>query len=158
MSSCFSLQTLSEAVLSKWAFFALVAVVAVCAAAVYVSKYYIMPSLDPAYAENNEFTQGSAAENKPAADFTLYYATWCPHSKAAQKVWEPFAAGNEGKVFGTSTVAFSSVDCEEEPDSADAAGVTEYPTMILSKGKEKWYFDAKPTPEALTAFLEKSLA
>ncbi len=147
-----------DVVFSKWALFALIAVVTVCAAAVYVSKYYIMPSLDPAYAENNEFTQDSATENMPVADFTLYYATWCPHSKAAQKVWEPFAAGNEGKAFGKSTVAFSSVDCEEEGDAADTAGVTEYPTMILSKGKEKWYFDAKPTPDSLTAFLNESLA
>ncbi len=69
-------EAVRDAVFSKWAMFALIAIVCVCAAAVYVSRYYIMPSLDPAYADNNEFTQGTAEQESPVAQFTLYYATW----------------------------------------------------------------------------------
>jgi len=150
-------EAIRDAVFSKWAVFALIAIVCVCAAAVYVSRYYIMPSLDPAYADNNEFTLGTAEQEAPVARFTLYYATWCPHSQAAKKVWDKFADANAGKTFAGVAVTFATVDCENDAATANAAGVEEYPTMILAKGPETWRFDSAPTAESLAAFLDKAL-
>jgi hypothetical protein len=129
-------EALRDTVLSKWMLFAAVTVAVLCIAGVYVTKHYIMPSVQPTYAENN-------------------YTTWCPHSKTAVETWLKMKPGYDGSTVNGMRVVMAEVDCDQEPTAADAAGIEEYPTVVVTKGAYTATLDGKPTEESIKALVVK---
>ena len=149
------LSTMRDAILSKWALFALITVIVLSVAAVYVNKHYIMPSVKPSYAENNEFVPKSSSEQ--SAHFVIYYTTWCPYSKSAMEVWTSMKDSYNNKAINGTTLLMSEVDCEKEPNAADAKNIEEYPTIIITKDGADHRLDGQPTKENLDAFIQSVL-
>jgi hypothetical protein len=145
-------EALRDTVLSKWMLFAAVTVAVLCIAGVYVTKHYIMPSVQPTYAENNEFV---GEKSDPTIDATLFYTTWCPHSKTAVETWLKMKPGYDGSTVNGMRVVMAEVDCDQEPTAADAAGIEEYPTVVVTKGAYTATLDGKPTEESIKALVVK---
>ena len=150
-------KSIRDAVLSKWALYAVITVAILGAVAVYVNNNFIMPSIKPTYSENNEFVSSSESE-KPYATLTMFYAAWCPYSKSALEVWYPFKEKLTSTYVNGIEIQMSEVDCEDEPGAADANSIEEYPTIILVHGGTTHVFDGKPTATNIQAFVEKALA
>jgi thiol-disulfide isomerase/thioredoxin len=148
------LSTMRDAILSKWALFALITVVVLSIAAVYVNKHYIMPSVKPSYAENNEFIPKSSDQS---AHFVIYYTTWCPYSKSAMEVWMGMKDDYNNKTINGTKLLMSEVDCDKEPNEADAKDVEEYPTIIITKDGVDHRLDGQPTKENIEAFIQSVL-
>ena len=151
------LKSIRDAVLSKWALYAVITVAILGAVAVYVNNNFIMPSIKPTYSENNEFVSGDKSE-KPYATLTMFYAAWCPYSKGALEAWYPLKEDLNSTYVNGIEIQMSEVDCEDEPGAADSNGIEEYPTIILVHNGTTHVFDGKPTATNITAFVEKVLA
>ena len=150
-------KSIRDAVLSKWALYAVITVAILGAVAVYVNNNFIMPSIKPTYSENNEFISSDKSE-KPYATLTMFYAAWCPYSKGALEVWYPLKEDLNSTYVNGIEIQMSEVDCEDEPGAADSNGIEEYPTILLVHGGTTHVFDGKPTAKNIKAFVEKVLA
>jgi thiol-disulfide isomerase/thioredoxin len=144
-------EAIRDTVFSKWALFAVITVVVLCVAAVYVTKKFIMPSIKPSYAENNEFVEKRQTE--PVMDVVLYYTAWCPHSKSAMATWLDMKKTYDGSISNGVKVRMEEVDCDQEPDTAESANVEEYPTIIATYHGKNYTLDSKPTTENITALV-----
>jgi thiol-disulfide isomerase/thioredoxin len=150
-------KSIRDAVLSRWALYAVITVAILGAVAVYVNTHFIMPSIKPTYSENNEFVSSNENE-KSYATLTMFYAAWCPYSKSALEVWYPFKEEMNSTYVNGVEIQMSEVDCEDEPSAADANSIEEYPTIILVRHGTTHVFDGKPTATNIQAFVEKALA
>ena len=110
--------------------------------AIFYYFYYIAPSMKPKYHPNSEQIplDGSSAKN---AELLFFYADWCPHCKAANKV------------------VFTEVDCSEETSEVEKLmnqySIEGYPTIKLVKDGQVVEYDAKPSHETLSKFLNTVL-
>ena len=150
-------KSIRDAVLSKWALYAVITVVILGVVAVYVNNNFIMPSIKPTYSENNEFVSNDKSE-KPYATLTMFYASWCPYSKGALEAWYPLKETLNSTYVNGIEIQMSEVDCEDEPGAADANGINEYPTILLVHDGTTHIFDGKPTAKNIQAFVEKVLS
>ena len=67
----------------------------------------------------------------------LFYATWCPFSRAFLPIFEEFSESNPDECL--------SVIVDEEPDVCGEYGIEYYPTVIMfKKGKVHKRLDAEP--------------
>jgi thiol-disulfide isomerase/thioredoxin len=67
----------------------------------------------------------------------LFYATWCPFSRAFLPIFEEYSKSNSENCL--------SVIVDEEPDVCEEYGIEYYPTVImLKKGKVHKRLDAEP--------------
>jgi len=74
--------------------------------------------------------------NKDKA-FVLFYATWCPFSRAFLPIFEEYSKSNPEECL--------SVIVDEEPDVCEEYGVEYYPTVLMfKKGKVHKRLDAEP--------------
>ena len=74
--------------------------------------------------------------NKDKA-FVLFYATWCPFSRAFLPIFEEYSKSNPNECL--------SVIVDEEPDLCEEYGIEYYPTVIMfKKGKVHKRLDAEP--------------
>tara|TARA_B110000261_G_scaffold163385_1_gene209284 strand:- start:2686 stop:3162 length:477 start_codon:yes stop_codon:yes gene_type:complete len=129
-------------------------------AAFYVYNKYVAPRLDPKFVSNKEFTQQKSADNS-----IIYYfhANWCPYSKKVTPIWNKLKEKYNNKVVNKFSVVFQEFDGDENEKDIDQFSKTYkkkidgYPTIILIKQNEVIEFDAEPTKENLTAFIEKTL-
>lgn len=126
--------------------------------AIYVYLNVIKPKMTPAFVPNNEFVQKTDGADVKEADLMLFYVTWCPHCKQAKPVWDSMSEKYNGKVINGTRVNFKSYDCDKEEQMADKYGIEGFPTIKLVKGdNDVVEFDAKPTEETLTQFLNSVL-
>ena len=136
-----------------------VAVVAVIAV---VSYYFVYkPNSTPIlYSENNEHRTSSTQENK-TAEIMFFYADWCPHCKTAKPIWNDLKAEYENKTINGYKVVFTEINCSEETAEVDKMmnqyNVEGYPTIKLLKDGQVIEYDAKPSKETLTQFLNTVL-
>jgi thiol-disulfide isomerase/thioredoxin len=117
-------------------------------------------------AESESFTENAervsdANGNEPTANVMFFYADWCPHCKTAKPVWEEISTEYTNKVINGYRVTFSSIDCSEKSEDTikmmDAYDVEGYPTIKLIKDGQTIDFDAKPTRENLSQFLNTAI-
>ena len=135
-------------------------VVLFLAIAVFYYFYYIVPSMKPEYKPNSEKTT-SDSSNGGSAELLFFYADWCPHCKAAKPIWNDIKSEYENKTINGYKIVFTEVDCSEETTEVEKLmnqySVEGYPTIKLVKDGQVIEYDAKPTKDSLTKFLNTVL-
>lgn len=130
-----------------------------------IISYFIYKSVadsakNPTYKANREnIPVGSAGAGNSGkeAEIMLFYTDWCPHCKTAKPEWEQVKAEYNGKQLHGYTIIFTEVNCtNESPDvekMMNTYKIEGYPTIKLVKDNQIIDYDAKPTKETLTQFL-----
>jgi thiol-disulfide isomerase/thioredoxin len=120
--------------------------------------YYLAPQVKAKYQPNSEFNVESGGNN---AELLFFYADWCPHCKTAKPIWNDLQSEYENKTINGYTVVFTEVNCSEETAEVDNMmnkySVEGYPTIKLLKDGQIIEYDAKPSKETLTQFLNTVL-
>jgi thiol-disulfide isomerase/thioredoxin len=123
--------------------------------------YYIKPTLKPNSMNTAEVYNESSNGNTNQAELILFYVDWCPHCKTAKPEWEKVKSQYNGKIINGYTVIFTEVNCTTETQQiqqmVDQYKIEGYPTIKLVKGNQVVDFDAKPTQQSLTQFLNSVL-
>ena len=129
-------------------------------AAFYVYNNYIAPRLNPTFVSNREFTQQETVNN---TELYFMFAEWCPYSKKVMPIWDKLKEKYNKKKVNNYSVIFKELDGDKNEKEIDEFSkrfnkkIDGYPTIILIKQNEVIEFDADPTKENLTAFIEKTL-
>jgi len=129
-------------------------------AAFYVYNNYIAPRLNPKFVSNREFTKEEAVNN---TELYFIFADWCPYSKKVMPIWDNLKEKYDRKKVNDYAVIFKELDGDKNESEIDDFSkrfnkkIEGYPTIILIKQNEVIEFDADPTKENLTAFIEKTL-
>jgi|TARA_B110000902_G_C14189903_1_gene543783 thiol-disulfide isomerase/thioredoxin len=129
-------------------------------AAFYVYNNYIAPRLNPKFVSNREFTKEEAVNN---TELYFIFADWCPYSKKVMPIWDNLKEKYDRKKVNNYAVIFKELDGDKNESEIDDFSkrfnkkIEGYPTIILIKQNEVIEFDADPTKENLTAFIEKTL-
>lgn len=127
--------------------------------AIYYYYYYMVPQMKAKYQPNSEILQESGNGN--TAELLFFYADWCPHCKTAKPIWNDLKSEYENKTINGYKVVFTDVNCSEETAEVDKMmnqyNVEGYPTIKLLKDGQIIEYDAKPSKETLTQFLNTVL-
>jgi thiol-disulfide isomerase/thioredoxin len=117
--------------------------------------YYILPETNTKYKPNSE--QIPAGGNSNVAELLFFYADWCPHCKTAKPIWNDLKAEYENKTINGYRIIFTDINCSEETAEVDKMmnkyNVEGYPTIKLLKDGQVIEYDAKPSKDTLTQFL-----
>lgn len=128
--------------------------------AIFYYIYYISPSMKPKYHPNNEQVP-SGSNNGKNAELLFFFADWCPHCKAAKPIWNELKSEYEHKTINGYQVVFTEIDCSEETAEVEKLmnqyNIEGYPTIKLLKDGQVIEYDAKPSKETLTKFLNTVL-
>ena len=124
--------------------------------------YYMLPEMKAKYQPNSEqVKEGSGNGNGSTAELLFFYADWCPHCKTAKPIWNDLKAEYENKTINGYKVVFTDVNCSEETAEVEKMmnqyNVEGYPTIKLLKDGQIIEYDAKPSKETLTQFLNTVL-
>ena len=122
--------------------------------------YYVAPSMKTQYKPNSErVPNGTMPSNK--AELLFFYAEWCPHCKTAKPIWNELKTEYENKTINGYQIIFTEIDCSEESAEVEKMmnqfSVEGYPTIKLLKDGQIIEYDAKPSKETLTKFLNTVL-
>jgi len=122
--------------------------------------YYVAPQSSAKYKPNSEHLNENPNEGK-SAELLFFYAEWCPHCKTAKPIWNDIRAQYENKTINGYRVVFTEVNCSEETPEVDKLmnqySVEGYPTIKLLKDGQIIEYDAKPSKDTLTQFLNTVL-
>lgn len=122
--------------------------------------YYISPQSNAKYKANKEHLTNNPNEGKNA-ELLFFFADWCPHCKTAKPIWNDLKAQYENKTINGYHVVFTEINCSEETAEVEKMmnqySVEGYPTIKLLKDGQVVEYDAKPTKETLTQFLNTVL-
>jgi thiol-disulfide isomerase/thioredoxin len=95
------------------------------------------------------------------AELMLFHVDWCPHCKTAKPEWDQVKAEYQNKSINGYNVMFNEINCTDEtPDKLkmiETYKIEGYPTIKLVKDNQVIDFDAKPTKDTLTKFLNTVL-
>lgn len=134
-------------------------IVLFAAIAIFYYFYYISPSNSKYRPNSEQVPSGSSANN--TAELMFFYADWCPHCKAAKPILNDLKAEYENKIINGYKVIFTDVDCSEETAEVEKLmnqyNIEGYPTIKLIKDGQVIEYDAKPSKETLTKFLNTVL-
>ena len=96
-----------------------------------------------------------------SAELLFFFADWCPHCKTAKPIWNDLKSQYENKTINGYKVIFTEVNCSEETAEVDKMmnqyNVEGYPTIKLLKDGQVIEYDAKPSKDTLTQFLNTVL-
>jgi thiol-disulfide isomerase/thioredoxin len=127
--------------------------------AIFYYFYYVAPGSNTKYEPNSEPSKGGGSSNK--AELLFFYADWCPHCKAAKPIWNDLKSEYENKTINGYQIIFTDVDCSEETVEVEKLmnqySIEGYPTIKLIKDGQIIEYDAKPSRETLTKFLNTVL-
>lgn len=136
------------------------AIIIFVAIAVFYYFYYVSPS-SKKYHANNEHIPINSPQSGKSAELLFFFADWCPHCKAAKPIWNDLKAEYENKAVNGYVIVFTEVDCSEETAEVEKMmnqyNVEGYPTIKLLKDGQIIEYDAKPSKETLTKFLNTVL-
>ena len=123
-------------------------------AAIFMMKRIIKPKTNDKFVANAEFRQNSATTT---ADIYIFHTLWCPHCKTAMPIWNDFKKEMEGKTVNEIELVFHEIDCDKDTATADKFGVKGFPTIKLQYGQQIIEYDAKPSKQNLTEFVNRVL-
>ncbi len=127
--------------------------------AVFYYFYYIAPSSKSTYHPNSEHVPSGNSSN--TAELMFFYTDWCPHCKTAKPIWNDVKSEYENKSINGYKVIFTEVDCSQETSEVeklmDQYNIEAYPTIKLIKDGQVIEYDAKPSKETITQFLNTVL-
>jgi thiol-disulfide isomerase/thioredoxin len=122
--------------------------------------FYVAPNMKSAYKPNSEHIP-IGSEQSGNAELLFFYADWCPHCKTAKPIWNELKSEYENKTVNGYKILFTEVNCTTETAETDKMmnqyNVEGYPTIKLLKDGQVIEYDAKPTKETLTQFLNTVL-
>jgi len=125
---------------------------------IFYYRNYVSPLVTPSYKANREVL--GAADNK-TAELLFFYTDWCPHCKTAKPAWNDIKAEYQDKRINGYKVVFTDVNCtndsHEIEEMMDKYKVEGYPTIKLLKDGQVIEYDAKPSKDTLTQFLNTVL-
>jgi len=128
--------------------------------AIFYYFYYVSPALNAKYKPNSE-PPSTSSDSSNKAELLFFYADWCPHCKAAKPIWNDLKSEYENKTINGYQVVFTDVDCSEETAEVEKLmnqySIEGYPTIKLIKDGQVIEYDAKPSKETLTKFLNTVL-
>jgi thiol-disulfide isomerase/thioredoxin len=117
--------------------------------------YYVTPSGAKYQANSERVPHGTNTGN--TAELLFFFADWCPHCKTAKPIWNDLKTEYETKTINGYTILFTEIDCSEETPEVERLNnqysVEGYPTIKLLKDGQVIEYDAKPSRETLTKFL-----
>lgn len=123
--------------------------------------YYVAPKMKASYKPNSEQITNDGTSQGKSAELLFFYADWCPHCKAAKPIWNDLKSEYQNKTINGYQVIFTEVDCSTETADVERMmnqyNVEGYPTIKLLKDGQVIEYDAKPTKETLTQFLNTVL-
>ena len=138
----------------------LVAFILFLSIGIYYCYYYIVPRLNPSFKPNNELMTANSNGSKEA-ELLLFYADWCPHCKTAKPIWNELKDEYQDKTINGYSVVFTEVNCTTETAEVEKMmnqyKVEGFPTIKLLKDGQVVEYDAKPTKETLSQFLNTVL-
>lgn len=95
------------------------------------------------------------------AELMLFHVDWCPHCKTAKPEWDQVKAEYQNKEINGYKVIFTDINCTNETPEIqkliDTYKIEGYPTIKLIKDGQVIDFDAKPTKDTLSKFLNTVL-
>ena len=145
----------------KWT---IVGVIALIGLALILYFYVFKPiSTTPVnYSANAEHdTVNSSSKNSKDAEIMFFYVDWCPHCKTAKPAWNDVKSEYENKTINGYNVIFTEINCTEESAEVESLmnkyNIEGFPTIKLLKDGQVIEYDAKPTKETLTQFLNTVL-
>jgi thiol-disulfide isomerase/thioredoxin len=111
---------------------------------------------------SSSFEGMEAADSKGTAEIMVFSTTWCPHCQKFKPIWEKIKADNDGKVVNGYTLKMTEIDCTNDDEETTMLmskyDVNGFPTIKLVKPDGSVVnFDAKPSEESLTQFIQDSL-
>jgi thiol-disulfide isomerase/thioredoxin len=127
--------------------------------------YYVFKPISTTpvnYSANSEHdTVNSSSKNSKDAEIMFFYVDWCPHCKTAKPAWNDVKSEYENKTINGYTVIFTEINCTEETAEVESLmnkyNIEGFPTIKLLKDGQVIEYDAKPTKETLTQFLNTVL-
>ena len=118
--------------------------------------YYIAPSQNAKYQPNNQQDTPSGS-----AELLFFFADWCPHCKTAKPIWDELQSEYQNKTINGYQVIFTEINCTQETAEVEKMmnkyNVEGYPTIKLLKDGQVIEYDAKPSKDTLTQFLNTVL-
>lgn len=127
--------------------------------------YYVLKPISGtpvSYTANSEGeSHSSQNSNSKDAEIMLFYVDWCPHCKTAKPAWNDVKSEYENKTINGYKVIFTEVNCTEETAEVEHLmnkyNIEGFPTIKLLKDGQVIEYDAKPTKDTLTQFLNTVL-
>jgi thiol-disulfide isomerase/thioredoxin len=122
---------------------------------------YLSPNTTAYKANREQVSNSNGSNNSGPAELLFFYADWCPHCKTAKPIWNDLKTEYQNKTINGYTIIFTDVNCSEETPEVDKMmnqyNVEGYPTIKLLKDGQVIEYDAKPSKETLTQFLNTVL-
>ena len=113
-----------------------------------------------AYSANRENKSKNENEKKQC-ELMLFSVDWCPHCKTAKPEWDNLKSEYEGKTINGYTIIFTEHNCTNENAETEALmnkfKIEGYPTIKLIKDNQVIEYDAKPTKDTMSQFLNTVL-
>jgi thiol-disulfide isomerase/thioredoxin len=137
------------------------AVILFASLAIFYYLYYVAPASKSTYHANSEQAPAGSSSNNNSAELMFFYADWCPHCKSAKPIWNDLKTEYENKTINGYKIIFTEVNCSEETAEVEKLmnqyNIEGYPTIKLIKDGQVIEYDAKPSKETLTKFLNTVL-
>jgi thiol-disulfide isomerase/thioredoxin len=112
-------------------------------------------------APKNEIAKTINPSEQKEAELLFFYVDWCPHCKTAKPAWNDVKGEYENKTINGYKVIFTEINCTEETAEVESLmnkyNIEGFPTIKLLKDGQVIEYDAKPTKETLTQFLNTVL-
>lgn len=129
-------------------FYILLGIFAVCILCWYIYKNFFVID-NTKFIPNNEYNP----ENRLNGTITLYYTEWCPHCKTMMPEWNNFKTNYTSNTYD---IVFNEIDCDK--NSAETTDINEFPTVIMRRGDNKYYYDSKFSEETMNKFINTIMA
>lgn len=124
-----------------------------------VAGYYYFNYISPRFVKKDDEYDDEDLEGD--AELILFHVDWCPHCKTAKPEWDQVAEEYNGEIVNGYEVQFTEVNCTDETpevkDMIERYNIEGYPTIKLVKGDQVIDFEAKPTKDTITQFLNTVL-
>lgn len=138
------------------------AITALIIGALYVFRPNIFEPFTNSYKPNSANSgdqEGSSGSEGNPVEIMLFSVDWCPHCKVARPEWNKVAEST--KTIKGRRVIFTDINCTDETPEVTGLikkyNIEGYPTIKLLKDGKVIDFDAKPTANHLTQFLEQAI-